>query len=209
MEKKTYTSQELNEIIGYIDKTGHNSSKTQLITRCKNAGLIIQALDTPRGVANKYIIIEDNFHLEGEEWRTCYCNEDWEISSLGRARRKTTKKLMGYSNAEKDYVRICMVSPETGKTTNKQLHRLVYFTFHPELIEYENSIQIDHINGVRTDNRLDNLQPLTAIENTQKRDECQNRIRSLITDLVVKYGYEKVEKKLILLLTNGLECDII
>ena len=87
---------------------------------------------------------------------------------------------------------------------NKMVHRLVYFSFHPELIENEEYLQIDHINGIRTDNNLNNLQPLGNVQNIQKRDECQNKIRLITTELIIKYGYEKVEEKLQNLLTNGL-----
>ena len=200
MEVKTYTSQELNNIIGYVDKSGSNSDKKSIITRCNNAGLKIEALDTPRGKPNKFIIIKDNFHLPNEKWVDCYCNNDWEVSNLGRIRRKTTKKLMGYTDSNNDYIRVCMV--ENGKTANKQLNRLIYFSFHPELIENSKNIQIDHINGIRTDNRLENLQPLSSIKNTQKRDEEQNKIKTITTDLILKFGYEEVEKKLKELLTN-------
>lgn len=197
---KTYTSKELNEMIGYVDKSGCNSDKKSIITRCCNAGLIVEALDTPRGKPNQFIIIKDNFHLDGEKWVNCYCNNDWEVSNLGRIRRKSTKKLMGSSGCENDYARVCMI--ENGKTANKQLNRLIYFSFHPDLIENSNSIQIDHINGIRTDNRLENLQPLTAIQNTQKRDINQNRIKTLTTQLILKFGYEDLEKKLNALLTK-------
>ena len=65
------------------------------------------------------------------------------------------------------------------------------------------NIQIDHVNGIRTDNRLTNLRPLTTIENTRARDENQSRIRSLTTELIIKFGYEETEKKLKKLLTDG------
>lgn len=200
---KTYSSKELNAIIGYVDISGSNSSKQAVITRCCNAGLKVEALDTPRGKPNQFIILEDNFHLEGEEWIDCYCNKDWEVSNLGRIRRKNTKKLMGYSdeNITGDYVRVCMI--ENGKTSNKQLNRLVYFSFNQNLIPEMNNIQIDHVNGIRTDNRLTNLRPLTAVENTRARDENQSRIRSLTTELIIKFGYEETEKKLKKLLTDG------
>ena len=118
-----------------------------MLTRCCNAGLKVQALDTPRGAANKYIIIEDNFHLEGEEWIDCYAHEDWEVSNLGRIRRKSTKKLMGAVDSTSQYMRITTVNPETKRQSNKMVHRLIYFSFHPEMLQYESTLQIDHING--------------------------------------------------------------
>ena len=47
-----YSAQQLNEMIGYVDKSGSNSSKKDIITRCKNAGLIVEALETKRGLPN-------------------------------------------------------------------------------------------------------------------------------------------------------------
>lgn len=201
MDQKIYTSKELNEIIGYVDLSGSNNTKTQVLTRCCNAGLKIKALDTPRGTPNKYIILEDNFHLDGEEWRICYCNDEWEVSNLGRIRRTTTKKLMGAIDTT-GYVRITSLDKQTGKQTNKQVHRLVYFTFHPELIAVADTVQIDHLNGKRDDNRLDNLRALSNVENIGNRDNNQQRIKTLTTELVLKYGYEKTEKMLKNLLTN-------
>ena len=204
MEQKTYSSQELTAIIGYIDKSGSNNSKQQVLTRCCNAGLKIEALDTPRGVANKYIIIEDNFHLDGEQWIDCYCNDEWEVSSLGRIRRKNTKKLMGSVDSTTGYLRVSMVDKSTGKQSNKMVHRMIYFSFHPELIDNAEHLQIDHQNGVRTDNSLSNLSALGNILNIKNRDENQEKVRLITTELIIKYGYDAVEKKLQDLLTNGL-----
>ena len=202
MEQKIYSSKELNEIIGYVDKSGQNNSKSQLITRCNNAGLKIKALDTARGLPNQYIIIEDNFHLEGEEWADCYNNSEWEVSNLGRIRRKSTKKLMGNIDSTSGYLRVTMLNKETGKQTNQMVHRLVFFTFNPQYIEMADKIQIDHINGKRTDNRLENLQPLSSMKNIEQRDQNQGKIRLLTTQLIMKFGYEKTEEMLKKLLTN-------
>lgn len=87
------------------------------------------------------------------------------------------------------------------------VHRLVYFTFNPELILNADKIQIDHINGNRQDNRLENLRALTCADNIKKRDENQAVLKTITTELVLKYGYEKVEKILNYLLTNDEMCD--
>lgn len=49
---------------------------------------------------------------------------------------------------------------------NALVHRLVYETFNSEIPE---GYEIDHINSVRDDNRLCNLQLLTISENRKKR----------------------------------------
>lgn len=202
--QKTYSSKELNEIIGYIDKSGSNNAKNQIITRCSNAGLKIKALDTPRGAPNQYIILEDNFHLPNEEWIKCYGDIDFEVSNLGRIRKITTKKLVGNKDINSGYIRVNTIDKATGKQIVKMVHRLVFFSFHPEMVQYENDLQIDHINGKRDDNRLENLQALTHITNIQNRDNNQEAIKTLTTELVIKYGYEAVQNKLNELLIFGL-----
>lgn len=131
----------------------------------------------------------------------CYCNDEWEVSTEGRIRRISTKKLMGSQNVD-GYFRVCMIDKETNKTSNKQLNRLIFFSFNPEYLDNEKQIQIDHIDGNRANNSLENLRPLTNIENTQERDNHQTQLKSLVTLLVNKYGYEKVQEKLENLLTN-------
>ena len=199
--KKTYSSKELNTLINYVD-TGANSDKTAVINRCKRAGIEVEVLPTKRGQPNQYVIISNNLNLPNEVWVPCYYCADWEVSTEGRIRKIVGKRLMGHQDDKNQYIRVCTIDPNTGKSTNQQLNRLIYFSFHPELLPNKDYIQIDHINGQRTDNRLINLQPLTAIENTKKRDDEQARIKTLTTELILKYGYKKVEEILQNLLTN-------
>lgn len=202
MKDKIYSSKELNTMVNYTDKQGTNSDKHSIINRCKKAGIIVEALPTKRGLPNQYIIISNNLNLPDEIWVPCYFCSEWEVSNMGRIRKIIGKRLMGHCDPQNNYIRVCTVDPETGKSTNQQLNRLIYFSFHPELLPDKDNIQIDHINGQRLDNRLENLQPLTAVENTLKRDENQSRIKTLTTELILKYGYKKVEEIFQNLLTN-------
>lgn len=195
---KTYSSQELNTIIGYVDESGQNSDKKTILSRCKNAGLIVKDIPTKRGLPNKFVIIEDNFHKEGEIWVDCYCDTELEVSNLGRVRKKKTKKLVGYTSGN-SYPSTNTID-SNGKQVRRSLHRLIYFSFHPEMIENEKYLQIDHINGIRTDTRLENLRPLTSVENAKARDENQSNIKSLQTELITKIGYEKLQEHLLKLL---------
>lgn len=56
-----------------------------------------------------------------------------------------------------------------GKPAYALVHRIVYETFKGEIPE---GYEIDHINSVRDDNRLCNLQILTRSENLKKRRKC-------------------------------------
>lgn len=59
----------------------------------------------------------------------------------------------------------CRVLLSNGRKCKKSLsvHRLVYETFVAEIPE---GLEIDHINGIRNDNRLENLRVVTHKENT-------------------------------------------
>lgn len=54
------------------------------------------------------------------------------------------------------------------------VHRVAWFYVHGQWPEHD----IDHINGVRSDNRLSNLRPATDIQNLQNitRARCDNRV---------------------------------
>lgn len=193
--EKVYTAKEINEYMGYEGKSQQNNNKQQLMARAKNAGLILEDLPTKRGCANKYKIIEDNFKIEGEEWVPCYCYNEWEVSNLGRVRRISTKNLLGAQDPVSSYVMITG-KEEVGGKRRYSVHRLIYFSFHPDQVSLEGDLVIDHINGQRNDNRLENLRALSSRENITAREENNKRIQEILGRLIIEEGYEKVLKYL-------------
>jgi hypothetical protein len=189
--ERIYSAREINEYMGY-NKSQQNDNKKQFMTRCKNAGLILEDIPTKQGLPNKYKIIEDNFKIEGEEWRPCYCYNEWEVSNKGRVRRISTKKLLGGTSSDvHGYINITG-KPEVGGKKRYSVHRLIYFSFHPEEIEKENILVIDHINGCRGDNRIENLRAISSRKNVEFREENNKQIQELLGKLIIQYGYEKV-----------------
>ena len=79
----------------------------------------------------------------------------WKISSGKRAKRG--KKAGGINNKGYVYIRYDK-QPYLG-------HRLAWFLFYKEWPEME----IDHINGDRTDNRIENLRVVTRSQNQHNR----------------------------------------
>lgn len=71
------------------------------------------------------------------------------------------KPTYGYVN-KKGYVRITITDKNLGKQRNCAAHRLVALTFIPNP---ENKPFVNHINGVKTDNRVENLEWCTSSEN--------------------------------------------
>lgn len=92
----------------------------------------------------------------------------YEISTLGKMRYKKTKKRVKYHD-EGNYFRI----QENGRYF--PIHRLVAFAFHP--IKYrtdamlfdEVNYQVDHKNGCKIDNQVDNLRISTISDNLKNR----------------------------------------
>lgn len=74
-------------------------------------------------------------------------------------------------------------------------------TFNP-IDNYENYV-VDHINGIRTDNRLCNLRWVYQAENAQFSDKNNTEIREIVAKLVQKYGYDEIKNKLNALLEGN------
>lgn len=82
----------------------------------------------------------------------------YEVSNLGRIRRiKTGKILKGYLN---EYYRVVLTVDSKGK--DYSVHRLVAMTFIPNP---ENKPDVNHIDGNKLNNRVDNLEWTTRSEN--------------------------------------------
>lgn len=107
---------------------------------------------------------------EQEEWLECIANPAYEINSCYpyRLRDKETKKLVREYIGRGKYGHGYKCLKLGGKTYLK--HRIVAQQF---LSNPNNLPQIDHINHIRTDNRLCNLRWCSASENLKNRTGCK------------------------------------
>lgn len=182
-----YTEKEILQMLGI--ENYKRQGQARLIPLCARAGLDIRAVSGGgRGVAVKYEIIEDR-RAKNEKWIDCIYDNNYEVSDLGGIRRKVSKNNLGYVD-EKGYIKIALRAGQIG------VHRAVYFSFHPEDFENEEVITIDHINGIKSNNSLSNLRPLSRLENIRSSDENQTEIKGIIAKLLSKYGYEELISKL-------------
>lgn len=78
------------------------------------------------------------------------------VTRTGKQRVAGTRDAYGY---------VCV--RHNGKT--RKAHRVIYEHVHGPLPAY---MQIDHINGVRTDNRISNLRAVTNMHNCQNRHKA-------------------------------------
>lgn len=105
--------------------------------------------------------------LEGEEWRY-FRDTFYQISNKGRIKNTKTGRITYGSTADCGYKRFEIRFPN-GSHKMFLVHRLVYECFVSP--DYD---VINHINGNKTDNRVENLESVSHQENMRKAAEETN-----------------------------------
>ena len=117
--------------------------------------------------------------VDYEKWKQIADFPNYEISTKGNIRTK--ERLNNKSNIKKskllskrknnigyEYV---ILSNKTQKHKTLTVHRLMAKTF---LNNYSDNLEVNHINGIKDDNRIENLEMVTHSENVKKRYEIGN-----------------------------------
>ena len=116
--------------------------------------------------------------MEEEIWKDMPNYESlYSVSSLGRVFSKRSNKMLS-TKVSKGYSRLTLYKNKIKK--GFLTHRLVMITFHGD-----SDLQVDHINGIKTDNRLLNLRYVHPRENSkyyfEKVDKSVNSVGVRIT----------------------------
>lgn len=120
--------------------------------------------------------------LPNEHWIACAASANYEVSDLGRFRNASTKVI--YEGTIKE--NYCCVYIHSQPYL---LHRLIMLSFQP--IENAKDFTVDHINGIRTDNRLENLRWVSQEDNTMLMLKNRAEMNKELTRIIQKLGYDK------------------
>ena len=173
-----FTIEQIRKKYGWIA----NTTISNFINYCKDRGVIIEQVGISKSPAYFKIIKELK-----TEW---YENPKYpkiEISKLGLIRNKRTKRIYRSKNTQG----YCVYN-DKGRSTLVQ--RIIMETFNP--VENMENLYVDHINGIRDDNRLENLRWATQRDNMIYRQENWKLIQKNFEKAVQKFGYEGLNRKL-------------
>jgi len=104
-----------------------------------------------------------------EIWKEIKDYENYQVSTLGNVKRKKgyqskNERLLKPINNGKDYLSVTL--SKNGTVKRFYIHRLVAKTF---LENKENKKEVNHIDGIRINNKLTNLEWVTSSENHNHR----------------------------------------
>ena len=125
-----------------------------------------------------------------EIWKPWPTNPKYTISSYGKVKGQNGRLMKtsirkGYETVslriDKNQARMCSV------------HRLVAETFLPN---FDNDLTVDHINGIKTDNNVNNLCMVSRGQNTRISLDNNNEIYELIRQAINTLGYDETKKRL-------------
>ena len=106
------------------------------------------------------------------EWRTITEASNYEVSTNGQVRNRTTKKILKGRLSKNGYLQVSIKIDSTQKFCNRYIHRLVALHF---IQNPNNKREVNHIDGNKENNTLSNLEWVTSSENQKHRHLIGNK----------------------------------
>ena len=123
----------------------------------------------------------------------------YEAGNLGSIKSLITNRILKPADDSRGYNMLVLY--KNKKANTKKVHRLVAETF---IANLENKPQVNHINGIKTDNRIKNLEWVTSKENINhaetmglyklKRIEDSKRLSKQTLDLYTGIVFDSLKK---------------
>ena len=119
--------------------------------------------------------------------------DKYEANRNGIVRHIKNKKPVGHMT-NRGYYQVTV--NDNGKIKSVRSHRFIYACFHGQITDKR---VVDHINNIKTDNRLDNLQLITQRENSIKNNTGGKslppiKIKAINTETSESFEYESINK---------------
>lgn len=106
-----------------------------------------------------------------EQWKKIIEADNYEISNFGNVRNKTTKQVLKGRITKGGYLQVSIKLNETQKFSNRYIHRLVAQHW---IKNNENKKEVNHKDGNKENNNVENLEWVTPSENQRHRHSLGN-----------------------------------
>lgn len=125
-----------------------------------------------------YVTINKQIDENKEIWKPYPDNPKYLVSNYGRVKNKNGN-ILTPAISKKGYLHVCLYYNNRYDKKTIRIHRLVAETFIPNPNNYK---EVNHINSIRTDNRVENLEWCTRKYNITtehcikaKQEACKER----------------------------------
>ena len=124
----------------------------------------------------------NQYDMGGESWKPILGYEGlYYVSNYGRIKKHDSNHIMK-QNFSRDYL-ILGLTGYDGKRKTLRVHRLVAMTFQ---LNNDISLEVNHKNGIKSDNRNINLEWVTHKSNSEKIYSSGNHSKKLKPEMVVE-----------------------
>ena len=110
-----------------------------------------------------------------ENWKTIENVTNYEVSDLGQIRNTKTNYILKGRLSKSGYLQVSLTDKETKKQENYYIHRLVAIYF---LENLDNKREVNHKDGNKLNNNVDNLEWVTPSENQKHRQKILGKTKT-------------------------------